>query len=113
MTDNVDLLLNGGVFDPRECISSEEIAKKLVQSMDCSQCRECKAKVLHKMDCSSKELPLLRSERYQLNEKIKQAKIEAESSFHAAIRSCIETVNRADYLSEEQKSQLIEEFYNK
>lgn len=59
------------------------------------------------------DLPLLNSERKDLYEKIKQAKIEAESSFHAALRSCIETVNRADYLSEEVKSKLIEEFYNK
>ena len=59
------------------------------------------------------DLPLLPSERYQLNEKIKQAKIEAESSFHAAIRSCIETVNRSEELTATQKENLIRQFYDK
>lgn len=78
-----------------------------------NECRECCVKIVHKPDCGSKSLPLLNSERYQLNEKIKQAKIEAESSWFAAIRSCIETVNRADFLSAEDKEKLIKEFYNK
>lgn len=53
------------------------------------------------------------SERRELLEKISKLKIDAEVSWHCAIRSCIEAVNRADFLSEESKAQLIKLFYDK
>lgn len=108
MTENIDLLLNGGVFDPKECVSSEELANELTETLDCSQCRECKAKVFHKMDCSSKELPLLRSERYQLNQRIRALQEQLKLSQTVALHSVTRIINGSEELTKEQKETLLD-----
>lgn len=108
MTDNIDTLLNGGMFDPKECISSEGLTNKLTETLDCSQCRECKAKVFHKMDCSSKELPLLRSERYQLNQRIRALQEQLNLSQTVTLHGVTRIINENAELTKEQKETLLD-----
>lgn len=57
----------------------------------------------------SKELPLLNSERKELNEKIKEAKKRADETYGCVMRKVNGLIIRATYLTTEQKERLIEE----
>lgn len=50
------------------------------------------------------------SEKSELLEKIKQAEHKATEQFALGLRKALGVVNRADYLTLEQKEQLIKEF---
>lgn len=50
------------------------------------------------------------SEKLDLLNRIKEAQNKADESFHAGLRKALEAVNRADYLTEEQKIQLAQDF---
>lgn len=53
------------------------------------------------------------SEITELKEKINQLKHEKEAIWYSALRHCTETINRANYLSEDVKSKLLEEIWRK
>ena len=53
---------------------------------------------------------MMNSERSALLEKIKQAEHKATEQFYLGLKRAIGVVNRADYLTTEQKEQLIKEF---
>lgn len=53
---------------------------------------------------------MLNSERSALLEKIKQAEHKATEQFALGLRKALGVVNRADYLTEEQKQKLSEDF---
>lgn len=53
---------------------------------------------------------MLNSERSALLDKIKQAEHKATEQFYLGLRKALSAVNRADYLTEEQKQKLAEDF---
>ena len=111
MTDNIDLLLNGGVFDPKECISSEEIANELTGDSDYTKCKECGEKIFHRMGCGSKELPLLRSERYQLNQRIRALQEQLKLSQTVTLHGVTRIINECDELPPEVRDLLLKEIW--
>lgn len=50
------------------------------------------------------------SEKSELLEKIKQAEHKAAEQFYLGLRKALGVVNRADYLTEQQKQRLSEDF---
>ena len=53
---------------------------------------------------------MMPSEKNELLEKIKQAEHKATEQFALGLRKALGVVNRADYLTEEQKQKLAEDF---
>ena len=53
---------------------------------------------------------VLNSERSALLEKIKQVEHKATENYFLGLRKALGVVNRADYLTEEQKQKLAEDF---
>jgi hypothetical protein len=55
-------------------------------------------------------MTMLNSERSTLLEKIKQAEHKATEQYYLGLNRALGVVNRADYLTEEQKQKLAEDF---
>lgn len=53
------------------------------------------------------DLPLLNSERYQFQQKLKAADTKAQEAHSAALRFVNRIVNEADFLTEQQKELLL------
>lgn len=53
---------------------------------------------------------MLPSQERELLEKIKQAEHKATEQYYLGLRKALGAVNRADYLTEEQKQKLAEDF---
>lgn len=54
---------------------------------------------------------MLPSEQKAMIERVKQAEAKLDERWYAALRHAVEIVNRAEYLTLEQKTKLLEGFY--
>ena len=59
------------------------------------------------------DLPLLNSERYALNEKVKEANNRADAAYASALRFCTRIINEADYLDANAKIELLDAIWRK
>jgi hypothetical protein len=59
------------------------------------------------------ELPLLNSERYALNEKVKEANNRADAAYASALRFVTSIINQSDYLDTNQKILLLQGVWSK
>lgn len=84
MTENIDLLLNGGVFDPKECLSAVDVLN---------------------------ELPMLNSERKAFQDKIRQLQEDLRLSQTVILHGVTRIINECDELPPEVRDLLLKEIW--